>query len=344
MTIFTLPIISLFAIYILISVKSKFHDTFYILAELKYIFICICVDHFGYIAANYVKYIPFVNDNSSQLKILESTLEFIGYFALFCALLFSTIYVTHKLQTIIQNDSYSVRTIKNVTVIALNNQLNRSNNDTADIKLVDVLSNNHGFELFMMHLGIELSTEILLCLVELIQFQQYVQRQNWNSSQCLKQSLFEWIEFPSCVPLSFIVNYYNEYSDLSVHNLNVHNLSVQLIDEYNQDVNALLRVLKVRARALFKKYIDSNAKYQVNLSYRIRRKIEVMIDDMMQKDDHEISMESLLYLFDDACNSLYSLMKDAFRRFSQTSKFNKLHGYLSRRSTIESVEIHKNTR
>ena len=379
--VFTIPILILLILYLLIP---KFHDNFFILKELRYVLIFLCISHFGYTASQYVKYINDISDSSDKLIIAEASLRFLCYAALFVALVVSTCYVTMKVRTILKNDAYCVRQIRDVTVVSINQSLQsnasiQSNlgyspsqskskykqlsklkqKQITDITLSQILSNKQGFELFMRHLAFELSIECLLCFTELIQFQKYIVKlvsnhndnnsmpnvivlgnssSSFTSSQT-KQSLFQCIEFPDSVPNSFIVYQYidDKYND----NKNENNLDQQLLsDNVINDENVMFEIMVLRGNKLYQKYITSNSEYQVNLAYRTRKEIEKGIKALfMREDDNNGNdnddMESLLYLFDNACNGLYGLMKDSFRRFKKTPEFDKLQMHLFRKSTVD---------
>eukprot|EP00488_Nonionellina_sp_1-RS-2012_P000559 TRINITY_DN1149_c0_g1_i1.p1 TRINITY_DN1149_c0_g1~~TRINITY_DN1149_c0_g1_i1.p1 ORF type:complete len:120 (+),score=17.19 TRINITY_DN1149_c0_g1_i1:57-416(+) len=90
-----------------------------------------------------------------------------------------------------------------------------SSNPVNELPLIDILCHHKSIEIFIKHLISEFCIELILCCIELIQFQQFVYRNyfiNINykykyrfTDDYFQDSLFKKIDFPESVPKSCIV-------------------------------------------------------------------------------------------------------------------------------------------
>ena len=103
------------------------------------------------------------------------------FFAQFMSIMIATNWVNRKMKSIIERDKFDLLPIedskmpliavrsKTVTVRSSTNPVNR-------VSLIEILSNQRSFDVFIKHLMAEFCIEVLLSLVEMIQFQQFVYR------------------------------------------------------------------------------------------------------------------------------------------------------------------------
>ena len=104
------------------------------------------------------------------------------FLAQFVSILIATQWVNHRMNTIIDRNKFDLLPLedskmpliavrsKTVTVLSSSNPVNQ-------VSLIEILSNHRSFDVFIKHLMAEFCIEVLLSLVELVQFQQFVYRQ-----------------------------------------------------------------------------------------------------------------------------------------------------------------------
>ena len=116
-----------------------------------------------------------------QKSIVHMIQMHLIFFAQFMSIMIATNWVNRKMKSIIERDKFDLLPIedskmpliavrsKTVTVRSSTNPVNR-------VSLIEILSNQRSFDVFIKHLMAEFCIEVLLSLVEMIQFQQFVYR------------------------------------------------------------------------------------------------------------------------------------------------------------------------
>jgi len=155
-----------------------------------------------------------------------------------------------------------------------------------------MLTKDNYFTAFMVHLSAEFSMELLLSLVEFIQFKQAIKGANCSmkgtqqivtvttdsigpqESNIDVDDPFVNIELPDCVPESSIV-----------HNEN---------DSF-----------QIKARKLYEKYIKIGSEYEINIASGLRKQ---SMDIFESTRDDIICMEAVHTVFDGCCNEMIVLL------------------------------------
>eukprot|EP01084_Bolivina_argentea_P257357 433588_1 len=322
-----IPFILLLILYLK---REIFNDNFYISSELHKILFTYLVTYIFVIIWILVSTLV---SNKSIVIIVVGISQNIVLFSQFFGILISTYWVNKKVQNLIlKNSSLFVRRTGIYFSVNWNNQdgkgqlleqkspllqIQQKKQETdmqhrrqLKLSLLNVLSDQHKFESFMKYISLDLSTNLLLAFVELIQFQQYTSNyiekhknsiDNVNYDN-LQTYLFELIEFPKTVPKSMIV-----YDDkLQDGDLNA--------DEF---LDRLRRI----SHQLFLKYIEFGSNFEINISTQTQ--IEVC-NLMQHKDDwlHDEdvtpgNLYDMLHFFDKCCNELFVMMMSSFKRLNE---------------------------
>ena len=181
-----------------------------------------------------------------------------------------------------------------------------SRTDSKRTKLIDVLSDREGFDLFVVHLLKEFSTENVLAVVELTQYRTYYQDVDWGldyllrdrpkQSQSLRMSNGgnRLIQIPEHVPRSEVI----------------HDDELEMVD---------------KVRYLVEKYIVEGARFQVNISGIQRQETmdkyqQLILGTMLEMEGQ--------YIFDSVRSSIMVLMGDSLRRFETTKEYKMLKSKL----------------
>ena len=341
------------------SKDNKFDDQFFILQELKYIFIALTVDNIS----NVLLFVgvSFLWQYDIFYRII---LPCFGYNFIwgsqFIACLISTKWVNAKVESIVKYNQYQIvrkrlsfgidDSVSSVQFLQVNrggnaNFLNNSGDHQSTTitpstsgfsagytssknkeLFFKLLSKQQGFHAFMLHLTQEFSIETLLYLIEVIQFQNYIK------SHCKYDlisdnpgvSLYEKILFPAEIPKSEIV-YADDYK---MEGIGDEEFSANC-SQNEEDI--LLYSLKVKAIKIYNKYIKPQAELEINISYHGRRQLTKLMghDEIIKvwlknNINPEIQFKELLDLYDEACNQIFALIIDSFNRFKHTNKYSQL--------------------
>ena len=342
---YALPFLSLFVLYHFKLRHIDFEDIFYVRKELRRIIICHVSNWSIYVIYRVLDLI-FTKEIDAFVLI---SINIILIFAMdFVCLYISTNWVNTKLKRFIlqksikmNHKSYKKCKSDKVPLMSMSsaehstynshkqkrpNSINsnesndglRHKNEVSiaidiKIKLRDILSHERGFESFILHLSSEWSIELLLCLVELSQFQMYIWqylRKSATKNNVKSAELFGLsIAWPSNIPRSLIVYGKTQSDD-------------ELI--YENDLQ-FIPVCKMKAKQLFEKYINAYSEYEVNLPYSVRNRLTALMSDqsqwMLRK---EIVLTDLIHIFDGVIEEVFLLMQDAFNRFKKTTNFHKV--------------------
>ena len=308
----------------------KFHDDLYIFQELVVFFKIIILGFIIYFLIACISGIvaQFTASTVERLENDENVL-IVSYFILINVYIIFYIiliyvmsrYIISKLQKdealrleygerlSIFNDSNSNHLKNNIT--------NSINNNKQEISVFNILSNKEYIESFMAHLSREFSMEILLALIEFVQFRQnlldHIHDDNNINHQETEEELLE-IQFPSTIPESSIVKN-KSYND------------------------------KERAHALYQKYIAVGSDYEINISSRLRNELSEKFDgadggifrtlsniiisddnnnDHDEESDHD---DDLAFIFDKCSIELLRLLRYSLSRWRSKPEWIKLERY-----------------
>eukprot|EP01083_Nonionella_stella_P008244 23738_1 len=165
------------------------------------------------------------------------------------------------------------------------------------LSLVVILRNKVSFDLFMEHLHTEISMESLLCVVEMWQFKEWMDREYQNTFLKSKHTqilnvTFNGFRLPQTdeMPKSEIV--------------------------YNERYSIQKKVIM-----LMKKYIVEYSVLEVNISGETR---DQMTDCLVAIPQNEVTLQQLYDVFDEVILELLHLLRDSFNRFTHTEEHAKL--------------------
>lgn len=299
-----------FLLLLIIYYKTpKFEDNFYIHTEMKYIFICLCIQYIVYFGAYLLLFLMDASDDETDIIWTVGTQ--ITYFVQFCTVLVSTYWVNSKCDQIIDSHRYQIYKIPNKLQLNLDQKHCieiqpqqsaetspiRNGSDTFDedendhLTLYEMLSSSLTYNAFINHLSKEYSIECLLSLTEMIQFREYLIHKLYSKG-------FEddklRIVLASDIPKSYIVEN-KQWDD------------------------------KEKAYLLYTKYIRSGAELQINISAEQRLKYDQLMGNYIEfMGNGTISNMELIKLFDSCCTQMVYLMIDSKKRFQQTPIYTKL--------------------
>lgn len=326
--------------------RNQFDDQFFILQELKYIFIALSIDN----TANILVFVgtTFLWQNSLFYHIIIPCFAYnVIWGSQFVACVISTKWVNNKVFSIVQFNQYSIlrkklsfgidESVSSVQFLQINQnkgggkQVNDSGfSSTSHSGTVSsytsnknkelfykLISKQKGFHAFMLHLSKEFSMETLLFLIEVIQFQNYIKSHCNHDlfSDKPGTSLYEKIVFPPDIPKSDIV-----YAD-----------DFKMNGDNNNNDHILLYSLKIKAIQIYRKYIKPQSELEINISYHGRRILTKLMghDEVTQawlinNTNPPLQFKELLDLYDEACNQIFALVIDSFNRFKYTNKYLQL--------------------
>eukprot|EP01083_Nonionella_stella_P066663 175768_1 len=159
------------------------------------------------------------------------------------------------------------------------------------IKLGKVLSTQDTMHLFMVHLSKEFSMELLLSLIEIEQFQQYV----LNDAECvmdLKDMPYKAIALPHNVLMSSIVE-----SDCSV---------------------------KKKAFQIYRKYVANDSQFQINISFDTQQRLSTIFSDEESLEANQgIKIKDIFGQFELVKMDMFRLMIHSYTRFKLTPDYQK---------------------
>eukprot|EP01083_Nonionella_stella_P187300 687892_1 len=169
------------------------------------------------------------------------------------------------------------------------------------IKPDEMLKNNEHFTCFMKHLANEFSMELLLSLVEFIQFKQLIHEQIKGTSTDLAEDVhrFSDIELAKCIPQSSIV--------------------------HDPDYE-----LEVKAFKLYRKYVAVSSEWEINVHSAVRQQLMHRFDVTYHAKSKDESIEwtptALYIVFDDCSQEMMKLLRYSLTRFKTKPEYIRLQG------------------
>eukprot|EP01083_Nonionella_stella_P192988 713126_1 len=194
-------------------------------------------------------------------------------------------------------------------------------------RLQQILCNEEPFKLFMQHLTHEVSTECLLCFVEIVQFE---------------LAMKERIEIVDREVIANTINFANTFTrfDAVPKSSLIRKGFEQNLSKYKskQDVMTVTMEGKMVARKLFEKYIDYGSELVVNISFEERTKLQNLMGDASVWMACNITPAELYVLYDEVALDMYRLMDGAFMRFALKREFKKACSLLDQACTLIKVQ------
>ena len=323
---YPIPLILLIIIYYKTPIFDG--DNFYVQTELKYIFVLLCINYVSFYAVGIIAIVTSTKwDNDSISDMISFNNQIIIFCQWMCVMI-STAWVNYKVSGIIKEDRFKITHIDLESNAPQSGQSQRSairaqfalsreliqiqperqymkveNSEMEAQDLTELLMNSVAFEAFMTHLCHEFSMENLLSLVEFLQFQKYMANQigyyddkdmNKDGNEEEEGLLCDIVVLPDIVPFSAIV------TDI--------------------DLN-----VKEKAYALYQKYIGDESVYTINISFRVRSKLNNYMKDRDEwMENNEIGDHEMMNIFNNCCKEIRALMNDSYGRFRATTQYQKL--------------------
>ena len=159
------------------------------------------------------------------------------------------------------------------------------------IALNQIISHEKGLHLFMRHLAKEFSMECMLCVIEFIQYQDYIFKKileiNGHSHPIINDNTKlivnkYQIRLPDTIPISEIVSNLDDHSVIS-----------------NE---VLIRNGKMMAYKLYEKYVEFYSHFKINVRSGTRKLL------MKKMENKEITEVDLCFLFDQCCKEMIALL------------------------------------
>eukprot|EP01084_Bolivina_argentea_P128531 227177_1 len=180
---------------------------------------------------------------------------------------------------------FSLKKLENDTT----NNYNNTDNNMKRIKLFEILSHSDLTNAFMTHLLKEFSVEIGLAYIEFVQFKWYFAETIFEKKETREALVDEQI----CI-------------------INNEEITKSIIVFGNDNIN--LKEFQEKAYLLYKKYVDYNGSFQINLSHVHRSKLDAVLKDIVTRS---VMNEKELYcVFDDAIQEMWKLMVYSCNRFT----------------------------
>ena len=361
---YILPFILLIIIYIK---TPKFEDNFYITKEMKYIFICLCVQYTVYYA--YLFLMWMLTTPNPVNDITEDTLFIIEFqiivAAQFMAIMFSTAWVNNRCNHIIEDHRYEIHKIS--SKLRLNIEQKHCieiqpkpvkdddcggvnvRNDTFDSST----KGSSGREFLDDHSngGQSYRDGIFDILSNSATYNEFMKHLSKEFSvECLL-SLTEFIQFRDYIKsqIDDTVHDYNDDMDddddddddgIQCHRRksrkngseSYEELMIKLPSDipYSYIVENKEWNNKEKAYRLYTKYIENGSELEINISAEQRMYYDHLMEDYdIFMNNQQVTNRELIDLFIPCCTQMIYLMIDSRKRFEETAIFNKLQRHKS---------------
>eukprot|EP01083_Nonionella_stella_P088044 245141_1 len=177
-------------------------------------------------------------------------------------------------------------------------------------ELRPILFNKQTFKMFMQHLSKEVSTECLLCFVEIVQLELAMKKR------------FEIVN-RDVISSETHANQFEGFDAMTQSSLIRDGFQQSLLKYKPNDLNLLVMEIKAVAYKLFNKYIDISAELVVNISAEERTRLTSLMGDESTWMMCGILPTELYTLYDDVAMVMYRLMNGSFMRFKRKSVYNQ---------------------
>eukprot|EP01083_Nonionella_stella_P028820 79420_1 len=220
----------------------------------------------------------------------------------------------------------SASTPNSLTTQLHQHQASNGTGSTAkDIQLYHMMTNYDAFELFILHLSKEFSTELMLSLITIIQ---------WKHMLCAHYHE-KVIQDASYVALK---------SDkcrecILSHGIPMNDIAIKHFGEFastkaNKTVDEFMQSAKQSAVDIYTKYIKVGAPLEVNISFELRASLAGICNTL--SGNSAIDINDLFGMFDSVGEEQYRLMSFSFVRFKKTPDWIKVADVFSKHELIAS--------
>ena len=145
--------------------------------------------------------------------------------------------------------------------------------------------------------------ELLLSYIEFQQFEDYIKSLIDDPDESKTKTTT--LTFPESVPSSEIINTHTTESDVSIGN----------------DKDCVLRDAKIKAHKIFNKYIKCGCQYEINIEYKQRQKLTVLLGDLDALMVYNVNLLDLKSLFAECKNEMFTLLTWSLGRFKTKKEY-----------------------
>ena len=311
---------------------NAFHDTFYIMAELKVISMLMTCLYLTYILIDFALPMLFEFD-AYDAALFSSWLKPPSYILLMHA---STMYVLK-----ITELKRSATKVELFETEQLKQRFKSDDNIARHSDLEALFQDKILFEAFVRHLSGEWSLEVLLGFIEMTQLQETIR--NYHEKQLMNDFKLSIHSESEAMLLSskqtallkndFIVDSFIAHSpDLSQimerENISLHtpnytrvlsgarHLVVEIVDNSSNNKVDEIDQFKIRSFALYRKYICDGSDLQLNISHGQRKTLDDLLRDFDELMANDTMMEvELFQLYAGVIDETSNLLFNAFRRW-----------------------------
>merc|ERR1711879_123569 len=188
---------------------------------------------------------------------------------------------------------------------------------STDTILRDILMEETSLDAFMLHLAKSYSMEILLSLIEFVQYEKWMndtlsavqvdgEKDTNRTNLDLNVDPAVSIEFPSNIIVSEIIE--NDESEL----IDAHEWSEEMVQ---------IQRAKIKAHRLYEKYIsEEKAGYDINISFVERRRLRLLLQDLDALLASDVDVNELHELFDPCKETMIRYLRDHCMRFQRSEE------------------------
>jgi len=163
------------------------------------------------------------------------------------------------------------------------------------VTVMMVLANKKALHLFTEHLFKEYSPECILSVIEMQQYLNYLRSQmEISAAEELSEDPNACVRLPDSVPLSSIVDMDTDW--------------------------------RMKAYALWYKYVRVDSEYEVNISWELRKNFELMMKDNAQflMDNNGLKIQDFYALFDKVKTEMVHLLRFSLSRFKFKEEYDTM--------------------
>eukprot|EP01084_Bolivina_argentea_P041032 75716_1 len=174
-----------------------------------------------------------------------------------------------------------------------------TDNNTLNISLKDVLRNELTLHKFMIHLSKEYSMELSLSLIEMVQFQEYVEQNSNNLSVSVVS-----VELAVSVPISKIIeekeDIPQDFEDKCMYNV------------------------KIKAHKIYNKYVKVGSEFEINISAEQRNEMKNILDNLNQLMNYNVKYNDMYLIFEESKKEMLILLNSSLMRLKRRPEYMSL--------------------
>eukprot|EP01084_Bolivina_argentea_P313896 543648_1 len=212
-------------------------------------------------------------------------------------------------------------TVLIISKIDQNSNIDNDTNTKTDLgmTLEDVLQNELTIHSFMIHLSEEYSMELALSLIEIVQFQKYIQQHSDELNVCGVS-----VQLALSVPISKIIE-------------EKENIPKEFDDKFMYNV-------KIKAHKIYNKYVKVGTEFEINISAEERNKISNILDNLNQLMNYNINYDDMYLIFEETKKEMLMLLSLSLERWKHQPEYTSLAAsYSTINTSIVSASTCANT-